>query len=105
MLKTSIQKLASIVPEEELQAKVLMRSLAVITWVSFMFAGFASIVFFATFDPMELASLATFSLNWSMQALYTCGFLLFWLFGFLTSLVSALLLALPLHKRQKDLPE
>jgi len=105
MFKIVITQLKKVVPEAELQAKVLWRSIAVMAWVSFMFAGLASMLFFATFEPTILASLATFSLTLSAQAVYTIGFLLFWLFGFITTVVSAILLALPLVKREKSLPE
>lgn len=105
MIKIIISNLEKIIPEEELQAKVLWRSIAVIAWVSFVFAGFASMIFFATFDPTALGALATFSIQWSAQAMYTAGFLLFWLFGFSTTLGSVILLALPLAKRQRSLPE
>tara|TARA_R110002072_G_scaffold24747_5_gene83715 strand:- start:217 stop:534 length:318 start_codon:yes stop_codon:yes gene_type:complete len=105
MIKTLISSLGKIVPEEELQAKVLWRSIGVMTWVSFMFSGIASMIFFATFDPISLGKLATFFINWSAQAMYTAGFLLFWLFGFSTTLGSVILLALPLSKRQRSLPE
>lgn len=105
MLKRLIASFKNIVPEAELEPHVMWRSIAVMTWVSFLFAGIASMLFFASFEPTILASLATFSVNWSAQAIYTLGFLLFWLFGFCTSLVSAILLALPWSKRAKHMPE
>lgn len=105
MFKILITQLGKVVPEAELQTTVLWRSIAVMAWVSFMFAALATMLFFASFDPTLLASLATFSLTWSAQAIYTTGFLLFWLFGFLTTIFSTILLALPLAKRQKSLPE
>ena len=105
MIKFVISSLNKIVPEEELQTKVLWRSIGVMAWVTFMFAGIASIIFFATFDPIELGQLATFSVNWSAQAIYTAGFLLFWLFGFITTVGSVILLTLPLAKRQRSLPD
>jgi hypothetical protein len=105
MFKIIIAQLEKIVPEAELQTKVLWRSIAVMAWVSFMFAGLATMLFFATFEPTALVGLATFSVDWSAQAIYTTGFLLFWLFGFLTTALSAILLALPLVKRAKTLPE
>lgn len=105
MFKTVLSQLEKVLPAAELQTKVLWRSIAIMAWVSFMFASLASMLFFASFDPTVLASLATFSLSWSAQAIYTIGFLLFWLFGFLTTACSAILLALPLAKRQKSLPE
>jgi hypothetical protein len=105
MIKLILSNLKKIIPEEELHAKVLWRSIGVMAWVSFMFAGIASMVFFATFDPITLGALATFSVDWSAQAMYTTGFLLFWLFGFFSTLASVILLALPLAKRQRSLPD
>lgn len=104
-MKIIISELGKIIPQEELQARVLWRSIGVMAWVTFMFAGIASMIFFATFDPTSLGKLATFSVNWSAQAIYTIGFLLFWLFGFITTLASVILLALPLAKRQRSLPD
>lgn len=105
MIKSILSSLKVIVPEEELQTKVLWRTIGVIAWISFVFSGMASMIFFATFDPIALRKLATFSLDWSAQAMYTAGFLLFWLFGFTTTLASAVLLALPLSKRQRSLAD
>jgi hypothetical protein len=105
MIKIILNHLKDLVPEEELQAKVLWRSIGVMAWVSFMFAGLATMLFFATFEPLSLISLTTFSLSWSAQAVYTVGFMLFWIFGFMTTVLSVILLALPLAKRAKTLPE
>tara|TARA_B100001063_G_C16619416_1_gene479910 strand:- start:234 stop:551 length:318 start_codon:yes stop_codon:yes gene_type:complete len=105
MIKIIISSLSKVVPEQELQSKVLWRSVGVMAWVSFVFAGIASMLFFATFDPLSLGKLATFSVEWSAQAVYTIGFLLFWLLGFSSTLGSVILLALPLAKRQRSLPE
>tara|TARA_R110002167_G_scaffold180956_7_gene381171 strand:- start:233 stop:550 length:318 start_codon:yes stop_codon:yes gene_type:complete len=105
MIKIIISELGKIIPQEELQTKVLWRSIGVMAWITFMFAGIASVLFFATFDPTSLGKLATFTVNWSAQAIYTVGFLLFWLFGFITTSTSVILLSLPLAKRQRSLPD
>lgn len=105
MWKRISANLKTIVPEAEFEPHVMWRSIGVLAWVSFLFAGLASMLFFASFEPTDLASLATYSVNWSAQAIYTLGFILFWLFGFMTSLVSIMLLALPWAKRARHLPD
>jgi hypothetical protein len=50
----------------------------VILWVSFLWAGIATILFFATFDPAELAMIATFPMELTRSSGYSAGFLLFW---------------------------
>ena len=50
----------------------------VLTWVSFLFAGIATTLFFATFDPQELGLLATFPIELDRTGGYSMGFLLFW---------------------------
>lgn len=105
MIRVIISQLRTIVPDEELQTKVFWRSFAVIAWVSFLFAGLASLLFFASFEPVELASIATFSSDISSTGLYTIGFFLFWILGFCCTACSCILLALPIAKRQKTLPE
>lgn len=97
--------LSKVVPEEELEPRVIWRSYGVIAWVSFLFAGIASTLFFATFDPIEIASLATYPVTMSAMAGYTIGFFLFWILCFSCSSLTCLLLALPLKKRRKAMPE
>ena len=105
MIKVIISQLKTIIPEEELQSKVFWRSFGVMAWVSFLFAALASMLFFASFEPTELAAIATFPAELSANTLYTFGFFLLWIFGFSTTACSSILLALPLAKRQKTLPE
>lgn len=62
-------------------------------------------LFFASFEPTELAAIATFSSSISSTGVYTIGFFLFWALGFCSTACSCILLALPLAKRQKTLPE
>lgn len=52
--------------------------LGAVTWVSFLGAGVATMLFFATFDPQDLVSIATFPLQLSRVAVYSIGFVLFW---------------------------
>ena len=55
--------------------------ISAILWPSFVLSGIASMLFFASFDPQELAYFATFPIELSRTAGYTLGFLLFWLLG------------------------
>ena len=50
----------------------------IVLWVSFLSAGAATMLFFATFDPQEIARLATYSLELDPLSGYSIGFLLFW---------------------------
>ena len=54
-------------------------SFGVALWVSFVFAGIATMLFFATFDPVIIAQMATFPMEISRSGGYSVGFLLFWL--------------------------
>lgn len=56
----------------------LIISYGIILWVSFLWAGIATILFFATFDPTELAMMATFPMEIDRSSGYSVGFLLFW---------------------------
>ena len=55
--------------------------LGAIIWPSFVFAGIASMLFFASFDPTEIGYFATFPLELSAIQGYSLGFGLFWLLG------------------------
>lgn len=105
MSQNMLDPLKQIVPAEELEPRVFWRTYGVIAWVTFLFAGIGSILFFATFDPVEIANLATYPTELSPLAGYTIGFFLFWAFGFCCTTVSCILLALPISKRRKSLPE
>lgn len=60
-------------------------SIGVTLWVSFLWACVATMLFFATFDPVELAQVATFPMDISRSSGYSAGFLLFWLLLILNS--------------------
>lgn len=105
MIRAFISTLRKVVPEEELESRVFLRSFGVITWVSFLFASLASMLFFASFEPLELAAIATFPVEMSPTALYSLGFFLFWVLGFTCTTCSCVMLSLPLAKRQKTLPD
>ena len=56
----------------------LLRALGVNLWSAFLWAGVATTLFFATFDPEVIAINATYPASLSAEAGYTLGFLLFW---------------------------
>jgi hypothetical protein len=105
MIRSIISHLKHVVPPEELQPHVLLRSFAVMAWVSFLFAGIACMLFFASYDPVDLSQIATYPINLSPTTIYTLGFFLFWVFGFCCTAMSCVLLALPLAKRAKPMPK
>lgn len=105
MLRLIWTQLQKVVPEEELEPRVFWRTYGVIAWVSFLFAGVASMLFFATFDPIEIIALATYPVTISAMTGYAIGFFLFWILCFCSTTLSCILLALPISKRRKILPE
>ena len=62
-------------------------SIGIVFWVSFLFAGVATMLFFATFDPEAIAEVATFPLELDRASGYSIGFLLFWLLLIVNSFV------------------
>jgi hypothetical protein len=56
-------------------------------WVSFLWAAIATMLFFATFDPVALAEVATFPLEIDRMGGYSIGFLLFWVLLIINSCV------------------
>jgi hypothetical protein len=67
-----------------------VRNLMLILWPSFIAAGIASAVFFAIFDPADLAIFWS-PLGPSRMAVYSEGFLLFWAFTAASSALTLLL--------------
>jgi hypothetical protein len=65
---------------------VLQRTMYVI-WPAFLAAIAAEIVFFALFDPLDF----NMRLQLSREAVYTFGFVAFWLLGMLSSALTLLL--------------
>jgi len=74
----------------------------IIAWPAFVLAGVATVLFFATFDPVALGEAATFPMPLSRMAGYTVGFLLFWALGVATATGSVLLLRPFLRSRGSD---
>jgi hypothetical protein len=67
--------------------KLSLVAFGITLWVSFLWAAVATMLFFATFDPVELAEVATFPLQLDRIGGYSVGFLLFWLLLIINSSV------------------
>ena len=64
-----------------------------VVWPAFLAAIAAEIVFFAIFDPLDF----NIRLQLSREAVYTFGFVAFWLLGALSSLLTLFLQGGPQH--------
>ena len=67
------------------------QSVAVVLWISFLVAAVSSMVFFAFFDPVDLAMTLDADLNISRNAGYAAGFFFFWLLAASCSAMTAFL--------------
>ncbi|MEM7359056.1 MAG: hypothetical protein AAF431_08165 [Pseudomonadota bacterium] len=76
--------------------------IGIVLWISFISAGVATMLFFATFDPVEIAQLATFPLTIDRTAGYSLGFLLFWLLLVVNSGAILWLARNGLHRRSVE---
>ena len=63
------------------------QAVATVVWISFLSAAIATMLFFAAFDPVELA--AMFDLDIGRQQGYAVGFFFFWLLSGLSSGLTA----------------
>ncbi len=64
-------------------------------WPSFLMAGILSALVFALVDPSDLSWFGGAPLDLPRQAIYTVGFLLFWLIISLAASLSVLMATLP----------
>ena len=65
-----------------------------ILWPAFIAAGVLEMLVFALIDPADLHWFGGAPIEWSAQAVYTVGFLLFWaIISMATAMTSLLLLA------------
>lgn len=81
--------------------RIFYRRLGTIIWVSFLMACLQCVLFFALFDPQELALLSTLNLDISRMHGYALGFVFFWIFIFLASFLCGISMALPRAKLAK----
>lgn len=65
------------------------QAVATVGWISFLSASVATMVFFAVFDPVELAALLDPELEISRDLGYAIGFFCFWAMAALCSGVTA----------------
>lgn len=75
----------------------------IVAWSSFAVAAVATMLFFATFDPVLLAQAATFPLELSRFAGYTLGFFGLWGLTAASSCITLFLIrSLELHPQAVD---
>ena len=63
----------------------------IVAWSSFAVAAVATMLFFATFDPVLLAQAATFPMELSRMAGYTLGFFALWVLTASAGIISLFL--------------
>ena len=85
--------------------RIFYRRLGTVIWVSFLMAALQCGVFFALFNPQELALLSSLNLDVSIMQGYALGFVFFWVFTFLASFLCGILMALPRAKLAKRTTE
>lgn len=77
-------------------------TVVIVAWSSFAAAAVATMVFFATFDPRELARAATFPFDLGRPAGYTLGFFFFWALTAGASAISVFLMrSIDIHERHR----
>jgi len=79
------------------------QSIAIVAWISFLSAGVATMLFFAMFDPADLAHTIDPRLDIDRQAGYAAGFFFFWVLTAGCSAVTAWLVRTA-PKRNKNHP-
>jgi len=67
--------------------KLNLVAFGITLWVSFLWAAIATMLFFATFDPVAIADIATFPMEVDRISGYSIGFLLFWVLLIINSSV------------------
>ena len=85
--------------------RIFYRRLGTVIWVSFLMACLQCILFFALFDPLDLALLSSLNIDISRMHGYALGFVFFWVFTFLASFFCGILMALPRAKLAKRTTE
>ena len=71
-----------------------------VLWISFLSAAIGTMLFFAAFDPVELASLFDADLRLGANAGYAIGFFFFWLLCAACSGMTAFLIRTAPKKRK-----
>ncbi|HEX6137298.1 MAG TPA: hypothetical protein VF059_06550 [Casimicrobiaceae bacterium] len=78
-----------------MRARSVQRAIWWVIWPGFVAACVAEFVFFALFDPLDF----NMRINLSREAVYTWGFIAFWLLGILSSAITLLLVVTPASGR------
>lgn len=65
------------------------QAIAIVVWISFLSAAIATMVFFALFDPVELAGIFDEDVDIGRDAGYAAGFFFFWILTAICSAVTA----------------
>ncbi len=65
------------------------QAIAIVVWVSFLVAAIATMVFFAMFDPEDLAGIFDETFEIGREAGYAAGFFFFWIISAATSGLTA----------------
>jgi hypothetical protein len=68
------------------------QAIAAVAWPSFITAGFATMVFFALFDPALLEQAMSHPFDYERMTGYALGFFFFWLVTFIASAISVYLM-------------
>lgn len=65
--------------EDRPRVRRLIRAFGIVLWPSFLTAGLATMVFFASIDPLTLRAQTLPDWEISREAGYTIGFFMFWI--------------------------
>lgn len=65
------------------------QAVAIVVWISFLTAAVGTMVFFALFDPVELAGIFDEDVEIDREAGYALGFFFFWLLSAGCSAITA----------------
>ena len=65
------------------------QAIAIVVWISFLTAAVSTMLFFAFFDPVELAGMLDADLEFSRDAGYAAGFFFFWVLSAVSAGVTA----------------
>ncbi len=76
-----------------------------VIWISFLVAAIGTMVFFAVFDPVEMAGLLDDDLDIGRDAGYAAGFFFFWALCALCSGVTAYLVRTAPKRKAKRRPQ
>jgi hypothetical protein len=67
------------------------QAVAIVIWISFLIAAVSSVLFFALFDPVDLAATLDAEMEVSHNAGYAVGFFFFWVLAAICAGITAFL--------------